>query len=664
MLTLIGQGASGGVYLAHDRRLGRKVAVKLLHAALANDPVFLRRFQSEAKSAAALNSPYIMAVYDWGESDGAPYLVLELLAGGSLREHFARGVKFSLEQIVLMGQQGASGLAYAHQREYVHRDIKPANLLFDDEGRLRIADFGLAKALSAAAMTEPEGVLLGTARYASPEQGLKREVTARSDIYSLGLVLYECLTGGIPFEGESPLELLMARVGVVVSAPTQAGPLGPLLERCLSEKVTDRPYAQELVSELELLARRLDPPRPIQPIQSGPYLDVAGVRNLDAVDLTQVLPSKSEESTGVFDIDSFAPMGMRARSVDLAPMGAQDLSATIFDDEHATVAISQLVHDGPVDGSTPPGPPSDPVPEESAPRGRRRGRTLALWSLVIVLLAIIGFGGGLLYEKLTRATVPSFLNLDLAQARALATKDQLGVTVSSQVYSASVPVGRVVLSTPHSGIIVRKHSTIELVLSRGHAPVKIPSVQNTPSASAAKRLKALGFQVSTQQSYSENVPSGDVITLAPAPGYLEPFGSSVSLTVSKGPAPRPVPNLVGDTEAQAKAALSGLQLVAADTLAYSNTVPQGQVISQATAPQTLVARGSTVNFVVSQGPHYVAVPNIASDTLAQAEAALSAVGLVADPQPVVPGATTVAYFTPAASTQVLYGSTVTLYLIP
>jgi serine/threonine-protein kinase len=652
------------VYLAHDRRLGRKVAVKLLHAALANDPVFLRRFQSEAKSAAALSSPYIMAVYDWGESGGVPYLVLELLAGGSLREHFARGVKFSLEQVVLMGQQGASGLAYAHQRHYVHRDIKPANLLFDDDGRLRIADFGLAKALSAAAMTEPEGVLLGTARYASPEQGLKREVTARSDIYSLGLVMYECLTGNIPFEGESPLELLMARVGVRVQAPEQAGVLGPLLERCLSEKVSDRPVAQELVSELELLARRLDPPRPIQPIQSGPYLELPGAGGRDGIDLTQILPSKAEESTGVFDIDSFAPMGVGARSTEFAPMGAQDLTATIFDDERATVAISHLADETSLVGSPPSGGNGTLPPVTPAPKRSGRGRKIGLWSLLIVLLAVLGFGGGLVYEKLTRATVPSFLNLDLAQARALASKDQLDVTVSNQVYSATVPSGRVVLSTPRSGIVVRKHSTVDLVLSRGHAPVTIPAVQNSPSASAVKRLKDLGFKVTTQQSYSENVASGNVITLAPAPGYLEPFGSSVSLTISKGPAPRPVPNLVGDTEAQAKAALSTLQLVAAETLAYSNTVPQGQVISQATAPQTLVLRGSTVNFVLSQGPHYVQVPNVASDTLAQAKAALSAVGLVADPQPVVPGANTVAYFTPAASTQVLYGSTVTLYLIP
>ncbi|HJR24011.1 MAG TPA: protein kinase, partial [Acidimicrobiales bacterium] len=184
LIAPVGTGASAQVFLADDVRLKRRVAVKVLHEALAEDESFLRRFRAEAQAAAALNHPNILAVYDWGDDDGTPYLVTEYLGGGSLRTMLDRGTRLSPSQALLVGLQATRALDYAHRRGFVHRDVKPANLLFGEDGRLRIADFGLARALAEAAWTEPQGAVLGTARYASPEQAQGEAVDGRADVYS------------------------------------------------------------------------------------------------------------------------------------------------------------------------------------------------------------------------------------------------------------------------------------------------------------------------------------------------------------------------------------------------------------------------------------------------------------------------------------------------
>ncbi|HJV08075.1 MAG TPA: protein kinase, partial [Acidimicrobiales bacterium] len=212
LLAPIGTGASAHVFLADDVRLRRRVAVKILHPALADDEAFLRRFRAEARAAAALNHPHVMAVFDWGEEADGPYLVSEYLGGGSLRAVLDRGKRLSPSQALMVGLEAGKALAYAHGRGLVHRDIKPANLLFDEEGRLRIADFGLARALAEAAWTEPVGAVLGTARYASPEQVRGVPVDGKADVYSLAVVLVEAVTGQVPFAAESTVATLVGRL--------------------------------------------------------------------------------------------------------------------------------------------------------------------------------------------------------------------------------------------------------------------------------------------------------------------------------------------------------------------------------------------------------------------------------------------------------------------
>ena len=224
LIAPVGTGASAQVYLADDVRLRRRVAVKLLHAALADDETFLRRFRAEAQAAAALSHPNIVAVYDWGDDDGRPYIVTEYLSGGSLRSVLDDGGRLSLSQALLVGLEVTRALEYAHRRGFVHRDIKPANLLFGDDGRLRVADFGLARALAEAAGRSHRGRSSAppATRPLSRRQG--ESVDGRADVYSLGLVLIEAVTGVVPFVADTTIATLMARVGRAVPVPDELGP--------------------------------------------------------------------------------------------------------------------------------------------------------------------------------------------------------------------------------------------------------------------------------------------------------------------------------------------------------------------------------------------------------------------------------------------------------
>src|SRR5580698_9875137 len=224
LLSALGTGASAHVYLAEDVSLQRYVAVKVLQPGLATDEAFLKRFGAEARSVASLNHPHVLRVFDWGEDSDGPYLVLEYLGGGSLRDLLDDSQPLGPAHVAGIGAQAAHGLAYAHARGFVHRDVKPANLLFDDERRrLCVADFGLARALAEAAWTEPVGATLGTARYAAPEQAQGKRVDGRTDVYALCLVLYEAITGSVPFVSDTTIGTLMARVGAGLPAHSALG---------------------------------------------------------------------------------------------------------------------------------------------------------------------------------------------------------------------------------------------------------------------------------------------------------------------------------------------------------------------------------------------------------------------------------------------------------
>ncbi len=273
LLAPIGAGASGRVYVADDVRLKRRVGVKVLHLALAEDAGFLRRFRAEAQVAASLNHPNVMAVYDWGEDD-VPFMVLELLTGGSLRGLLDAGARLSPSQAAHVGRQVSSALEYAHARGVVHRDIKPANLLFDEHGIVRVADFGLARALAEASWTEPAGAVVGTARYAAPEQVTGAPLDGRADLYSLAVVLVEGVTGTVPAVADTAMGTLAARTHTPLVAPIELGRLGPVVERAGRPDPAERyPDAATMRAALADAARVLPPPQPLPLAGLGGELD-------------------------------------------------------------------------------------------------------------------------------------------------------------------------------------------------------------------------------------------------------------------------------------------------------------------------------------------------------------------------------------------------------
>ncbi|MEZ5412580.1 MAG: protein kinase [Acidimicrobiales bacterium] len=320
LVALIGSGSSARVYLADDVSLGRRVAVKALRAGLTGDYRFLRRFRAEAKAAAQLGHPNILAVYDWGEDAAAAYLVTEVLLGGSLRNMIDASPQLSSSQGLLVALQVAQALSYAHELGWVHRDIKPANLMFGKDGRLRIADFGIARALAEATWTEPEGVLVGTARYAAPEQATARSVDGKADVYSLALTVVEAVTGRVPLLGETALATMMLRQDRDLAGLEDLGALGEVLMEAGRADPAARPTATELIDRLLRAARNLPRPGRLPLVEFRLPTAPAGVALIDLRSARVDPPLGGPASGPARPLTSAA--GARGRAAASRPVGA------------------------------------------------------------------------------------------------------------------------------------------------------------------------------------------------------------------------------------------------------------------------------------------------------------------------------------------------------
>ncbi|HEX3841637.1 MAG TPA: protein kinase [Acidimicrobiales bacterium] len=600
LVTALGTGASAHVYLAEDVSLHRRVAIKVLHPALAGDVAFLKRFRAEARAVAALNHPNILQVYDWGEEGGEPYLVLEYLAGGSLRQFYDSGALLTPEQAVRIGLEAAAGLDYAHRRGLVHRDIKPANLLFDADHRLRIADFGLARALAEAAWTEPEGAILGTARYAAPEQVEGWTLDGRADVYALALVLYEGVTGKAPFVGDTTIATLMARVGTLLPEHEALGPLNEVLVWAAAPEPDERYDAAALILRLQAVAIALPEPEPL------------------------VLPG----STAVKDLSRTEPA---------LPGGDE---RTIVDRRDATeigVGTALLSPEKPADK---PSRVSDPpAPGTGAPRSRKRWPWIA--GIAVVVAVLIAAGLVLAFRSqlfTTTHPVPSLVGKTVPAAVKATAADHFKVHQSSSEFSTTVGPGVILSQQPaakggHNPAMAKEGTTIDVVVSKGLPPVTIPSnlTSYTSCADAIQALAAVhlvGVCPDSAAQYNPTVGAGGILGTSPANSAT--YGSTVTIITSKGHAPVAIPPVTGSgsTYASAAAALSAAGFNPVQANAYSSTVPAGQVIGTSPDPSAGPAPyQSTVTVNVSLGPQPVPVPNLSGDTVAQATSALQAKGL-------------------------------------
>jgi len=616
LTSLLGTGTSAHVYVADDVRLRRRVAVKVLHPGLAGDDAFLRRFRAEAQVVAALRHPNIGRVYDWGQDDGAPFLVMELLEGGSLRSLLDTGYLLSPGQVLRLGIEAGGALDHAHRRGLVHRDIKPANLIFDDEGHVSVADFGLARALAESTWTEPVGAVVGTARYAAPEQVRGHALDARADIYALALVLVEAATGRVPFAIDTTLGTLMARVEQPLDVGADLGPLNAILEAAGTVDPADRLDSAALVRALKVLADRVPPP--------------------------QALPRAGPLSTGVSERDD-------------SPTEIPGTRPTPFDiDDVSTPDPTPNPTPEPVLEPVPPSPPpSTAVPE------RRRGRRLLA---VVAAAAVVAAGAGVAVVAWPVPThpVPGLRGDSEGQARGALGPFHLKLAVGARAYDPIAPAGTITEQRPPTGRLAEGRA-VTVTVSRGPRPLPIPSLVNQTREEAAAAVAAAGLTVgAVTTATSLTVAAGRVIDTRPDNGTLLP-SQAVDLIVSTGKPTVAVPTLSGPSAASysgAEAALSALGLVAAESQEFSDSVPSGTVVGSDPGPGFAAPLGSTVTVVVSKGPDLVTVPSVRG-SVAAASAALSAQGFSVSGVTGNPTAA-VTSTTPAAGTRAHRGSAVQL----
>ena len=569
--ALVGTGASAQVFLADDTTLRRQVAVKVLHASLAHDETFLRRFRQEAQAAAALNNPNVLSVFDWGH-DELPYIVTEYLAGGSLRSMLDAGHRLSLSQTLLVGLEAARGLEYAHRRGLVHRDVKPANLLFDEDRRLRIADFGLARALAEAGVTEPAGSIVGTVRYASPEQAKGETLSGKTDVYSLALVLAECVTGEVPFAADTTLGTLLARVDQPVPVPAALGPLRTALERAGQPDPNDRPDAEEFAIALMSVAEDLRRPE-LLPIVGA----LVGAEDKVRQDLTMVRPLSDEE----------VPAGM---ALDAPPI-------------------------------------DEVVPNISVDDDRRRWPWVLLGFL---LLAGAATGGAFAYvaSRTVSHVMPELIGRDLAELQQVALDNDWILASPNALRSDQIKAGQIISVTPPAGTKLAEGQTVEYTVSIGPEPVPIPKLDGATLAEASIELAKVRLRLGEPvRDFSETVGAGKIIRVEDA-GTKAPPDTAVIVRVSDGPTPRTIPNgLLDQPVAVVLAKLTELKLVpAAPVEEFNETIVKGNVIRLDPATGTQVPRDSAVTVFVSKGPEPKPIPNLFGFTVLQAAAKLREAG--------------------------------------
>jgi serine/threonine-protein kinase len=614
LLSALGTGASAHVYLAEDVSLQRHVAVKVLQPGLAADEAFLKRFRAEARSVASLNHPHVLRVFDWGQDNDEPYLVLEYLGGGSLRDLLDRDIRLSHAQAAVLGAEVAQGLAYAHVRGLVHRDVKPANLLFDEEGRVRIADFGVARALAEAAWTEPAGAMVGTARYISPEAAEGKPVDGRADVYSLALVLYEAVTGTVPFVADTTMGTLAARIGQPLPHDPALGPLDDVLARAAAPDVSARLDAAGLSARLGALAAALPSPAPLPLV--FPHLEksapIAGFQAPGVGELTDTKIAAVGTATAVAAGGTMVAAG--------APVGTKAGPGEVFDAE----AFGRSKGGG-----------GAPMP----PPAKRRGwwRSRRTWVIAGVALALVLLAAGLAVAFGTNVLTPShptptLANLTVAQARTSLNKVHMNLAEGTPIKSITVGSGDIVSQNPKAGVSVKEGTTVTVVVSDGPPNVTVPSLAGMTCPQASNALTAAHFKsVCAPGAYNNNVQAGvlSIWTIGSTQNPTKaPYGSTITLVPSLGHDPATVPQIPQTyTFAQAQAALQAVGLAATQNNQNSTTVPSGDVISTAPASGAQAPYGSAVTVNVSTGPPTTTVPDVKGDSIQAATSAMQNAGL-------------------------------------
>ncbi|MFB6841120.1 Stk1 family PASTA domain-containing Ser/Thr kinase [Streptomyces sp. NPDC056361] len=570
----IAVGGMATVYRAVDIRLDRVLALKVMHPALATDAAFVERFIREAKSVARLAHPNVVGVFDQGAEGAYVYLAMEYVAGCTLRDVLRERGALAPRAALDILEPVLAALGAAHRAGFVHRDMKPENVLIGDDGRVKVADFGLVRAVGSATATT--GSVLGTVSYLAPEQIEHGTADTRTDVYACGVVLYEMLTGAKPHGGDTPAQVLYQHLNTDVPAPSAAVP-GLALE------------LDELVATAS--ARNPD------------------VRPYDAVALLALL-REARAALGDDQLDAVPP---QARSEDRDT--ADDRTSVIARPAAAGADAGQVLHTNRM-----PAPEAPPTTRRRPPRG-------PLLAVVAVLLAL-GLGTGVWYISSGQFTrVPAVLGQTEAAATQRIADAGLEVGSTKRAFSDVYARGTVMAVDPAPGERLRGNGTVVLTLSRGPEIVKVPNLRNKPLAEAKRLLEREGLVpgvITTE--FSDSVAQGAVIGSDPEPGTERAPDSAIALVVSKG-TPIDVPGVTGETVADATAALQEAGLTVKVAPERVNSPEEaGAVAAQSLAEGSRAAEGDTITLTVSKGPRLVEVPDVTGETTADARAALEDAG--------------------------------------
>jgi serine/threonine-protein kinase len=577
--------ASGGmakVFLAEDLRLQRQVAIKVIHPHLAQDPSFLERFEREAVLAANLNHPNLVNIFDQGTDAGSPYLVMEYVAGRTLRDVLNDFGAIPQAKVIGILEQVLQGLDAAHRAGIVHRDIKPENVLLADDGRIKLSDFGLARPVSAASSSQ----LIGTAAYLAPELVSKGQADKRADVYAAGILTFELLTSQQPFRGETAAQVATAHTTSRVPAPSTAvDGISPDVDEmvlwCTEIDPDDRPEnAFELLSYLRGIKGGIQD-RAATPIPSK----VGSSRPVPSAEATQVISSTS----------------------------------------NATTVLSTGDQTGLIHGANETSLIEMAVTEEELPFSRFTGSRFWGWLIstlvVVALAATLGwwFGAG---PGALRA-LPTLTNRTVAAAQSAIRDLNQNIEISNE-YSSDIAQGRIIRSEPGAGSLVFSGASLKLVVSLGPELKTVPSLLGKNLAEATIEITKAGFVFGGADAWFNDIPAGHVFDYTGSDSKKIAAGSSINLKVSLGP----IPSVAGITQDAAVTLLTaaGLKVDSVKT-EYSDSVPAGQVISLVPLSQPLGENGS-VEITVSKGSDRVTMPKVVGETIAAAQSALKSLGLV------------------------------------
>lgn len=660
----IARGGMASVYEAVDTRLDRTVAVKVMHPGLGDattqDDSFARRFVREAKAAAGLSHPNIVAVYDQGRDesgDQTTYLVMEYVPGHTLRDTITKEAPMSPERALAILDPVLSALGAAHRAGLVHRDVKPENVLIADDGRIKVADFGLAKAVSAETQhTATNGVLIGTVSYLAPELVVEQRADARADVYAVGVILFELLTGTKPHTGETPIAVAYRHVHHDVPAPSSVVPNIPAYVDALVARATTRDPSLRPADATVLLhhVRRV-----VHALHDGVREDPELVDDLLPAARKVGPDTTPEPVSSLWDgtPDLLPTPGTRPWAAPAPDLG----------DERTSVIAAPA---SPPSRPTPSRPaPSRPAPADDAHPVRERSRRGLVLAVVLVLLVAGLAAGGYWFGWGRYTSTPGVVGLEQAAAETRLDDAGLGAEIE-QVHSDSVEPGVVISTDPRPGDRILPGDEVTLTVSKGPEVYDVPDLAGLTVEEAEEELAEVKMVLGRQvQRYSETVPKGQIVRSSPAFGSAEskalPVDTAVAVVVSKGKQPIKVGDWVGRDAEKLEKSLEakGLQVKVTDT-EFSDDVPEGRVISH-TPKSGVVYKGDEIGLVVSKGPELVTVPSVRYQSTDDAVERLEDLGFkVKKERATIYLSGNVAWDTsPGSGTRARKGSTIILYVV-